>query len=487
MKKVKITNKDLKIIGITHPDTLVAISREANVLIKKRIADKAQLINLIEKIITNPLLEKDFSSEYKNLIKSIKENIEKNPKLPEQESEKIIVNLRENPLPYPIYGKDYIESGALIQMKTAMSLPISKAGALMPDAHEGYGLPIGGVLATNENTIIPYAVGVDIACRMCMSVYPVGSEKISNIRIKLRDLLGKHTVFGVGSKNTNHLDPSVFDKPEWNATNFIKQHRDLAYSQLGTSGAGNHFVEWGELKVLKNVPEIGLNIGNYLALLSHSGSRGFGNEVANFYSKIAMQKVNLPKEARHLAWLDLESQEGEEYWIAMNLAGDYASANHYEIHSKISKDFDHKPIAKIENHHNFACKEKLSDGKNAVIHRKGATPAANGVIGIIPGSMTHPGYVIRGKGNVNSLNSASHGAGRSMSRSQALKTFNQNDLEEILLKQDVELLGGDIDEIPMAYKDIDKVMSLQSDLVEILAIFQPRIVRMADAERRRRR
>jgi tRNA-splicing ligase RtcB len=199
-----------------------------------------------------------------------------------------------------------------------------------------------------------------------------------------------------------------------------------------------------------------------------------------------MSKICLPKEARHLAWLDLSTQEGQEYWIAMNLAGHYASANHHEIHGKISKDFGRTPIATIENHHNFAWKEKLSDGKTAVVHRKGATPAGKGVIGIIPGSMTHPGFVVRGKGNIESINSASHGAGRSMSRSKALKQFVQKDLVEILQKHGVELIGGDIDEIPMAYKDIDTVMKYQADLVEIIAIFKPRIVRMAYAERRRK-
>ncbi len=320
-----------------------------------------------------------------------------------------------------------------------------------------------------------------------MSVYNIESSKIDNLRFKLKDLLGNHTIFGVGSKNNNHLNSEVFDRSEWKATEFIRKHRDLAYSQLGTSGAGNHFVEWGELKVLKDAPEINLMVGDYVALLSHSGSRGFGNEVATYYSKVAMSKISLPKEAKHLAWLDLKTTEGMEYWIAMNLAGEYASANHHEIHGKIAKDFGRTPIAKIENHHNFAWKEKLSDGKSAVVHRKGATPAGKGVIGIIPGSMTHPGFIVRGKGNIESINSASHGAGRSMSRSQALKNFVQKDLIDVLQKHGVELIGGDIDEIPMAYKNIETVMKNQAELVEIIAVFQPRIVRMADAERRRRK
>ncbi len=290
----------------------------------------------------------------------------------------------------------------------------------------------------------------------------------------------------MGAKNKEHVDPSLFDRKEWSSTRFIKANRDLAFSQLGTSGAGNHFVEWGELKVLVDAPDINLPVGDYLALLSHSGSRGFGNEVASHYSKIAMSRIALPKEARHLAWLELNSEEGQEYWIAMNLAGEYAAANHREIHAKIARGMGVSPMSTIENHHNFAWKEKLPNGKMAVIHRKGATPAGKGDIGIIPGSMTHPGFIVRGKGNPESLNSASHGAGRSMSRAQALRLFTWNDLEDVLKKHRVELLGGDIDEIPMAYKDIEMVMDLQKDLVEVLAIFQPRIVRMADADRRRR-
>lgn len=487
MKKIKISNKDLKLLGINHPEMLIAVGREANRLIKRRIVAKVDLLAALEAMMKSQSHDVWKNHPLKELNAIIQKHISINPKSPKTEFSGEKTFLKPESIPYPIYGRNYIEAGALEQMETAMKLPISMAGALMPDAHEGYGLPIGGVLATKENVVIPYAVGVDIACRMCMSVYPLGSSKIDELKIKLRGMLGQHTIFGVGSKNKNHINTEVFDKPEWKATQFIRQHKDLAYSQLGTSGAGNHFVEWGELTVLLDAPEVKLKKGSYITLLSHSGSRGFGNEVANYYSKIAMSKVQLPKEARHLAWLDLNSQEGHEYWIAMNLAGHYASANHHEIHNKVSRDMGINPLSTIENHHNFAWKEKLSDGSLAVIHRKGATPAGKGVIGIIPGSMTHPGFIVRGKGNNNSINSASHGAGRSMSRAQALKSFAWDDMQNVLNKYGVELIGGDIDEIPMAYKDIETVMKLQEELVEIIAIFQPRIVRMSDPERRRRR
>lgn len=486
MKKNRITNKDLKQLGLSHPDMLASVGNESNNLLKKRKFTKPDLLNVITTIINDPESTDYSNSALKELNQIIRKFLKNNSHAPLKETRKLSVELINRPLPYPVFGKDYIEKGAIEQMDTAMSLPVSIAGALMPDAHQGYGLPIGGVLATEKDIVIPYAVGVDIACRMCMSVYPVNVEYINRRKFWLREMLDMHTVFGVGAKNKNHLNTDIFDRQDWTATKFIRQHRDLAYSQLGTSGAGNHFVEWGELNVIKDTPEISLKSGAYLALLSHSGSRGFGNEVASYYSKVAMANINLPKEARHLAWLNLSEQEGQEYWQAMNLAGEYASANHHEIHGKITREFGELPFINIENHHNFAWSEKLPNGKGAIVHRKGATPAGKGAIGIIPGSMTHPGFIVKGKGSAESLNSASHGAGRSMSRSKALKSYTKSDLENVLLKHKVELIGGDIDEIPFAYKDIETVMGLQDELVEIVAVFQPRIVRMADADSRRR-
>lgn len=482
MKKEKLNAKDLRFIRSLSDEVIGLLCHEANRLLKRRTVGKSALINAIKEMLEYPTSEQwegHVLQPIWNVIQiqsgAEKINAEKNtsPKL------------RPEPIPYTIFGQSNIESKAIDQMNNAMSLPISIAGALMPDAHEGYGLPIGGVLATEENVIIPYAVGVDIACRMCMSVYPISPDNFELKRESFRNALGVHTIFGVGAKNSNHLDASVFDLKEWNSTKIVRQYRNLAYSQLGTSGAGNHFVEWGVLRVIDQSSFNNLVPGNYIALLSHSGSRGFGNEIATFYSRVAMGKNPLPQGAKQLAWLDLTSEEGQEYWIAMNLAGHYASANHREIHEKISREIGVNPLIRIENHHNFAWREKLPNGQWAIIHRKGATPAGKNTIGIIPGSMTHPGYVVKGLGNPHSLNSASHGAGRAMSRSQALKTFSWNEIDFVLKKQNVELIGGDIDEAPMAYKDIDRVMEFQNELVEILAEFQPRIVRMADAERRR--
>jgi tRNA-splicing ligase RtcB len=162
----------------------------------------------------------------------------------------------------------------------------------------------------------------------------------------------------------------------------------------------------------------------------------------------------------------------------MNLAGDYASANHHQIHNRLAAELGEKPLLMIENHHNFAWKEKMSDGREVIVHRKGATPAGEGALGIIPGSMTAPGFIVKGKGNALSLNSASHGAGRVMSRSVAKNSITNKMVKQELLKHQVELLGGGLDEAPMAYKDIRKVMDYQHELVEVLGEFTPKIVRM---------
>jgi len=487
MKGLRITAKELKGLGVREVNHIEAFARTLNQLLKHRKGTKAELLSVVASLLENPSKFNANGNPFQDLAVLLLCPKTYNSKVVGYQSEDPDIVLRREPLPYPVFGIECIEASAIGQMENAMRLPVSLAGALMPDAHEGYGLPIGGVLATSANVVIPYAVGVDIACRMCLSVFPLPYSSAEKNANRFRNLLLKNTIFGVGAKNKVHIDTSVFERQEWSATRFIKQNKDLAFSQLGTSGGGNHFVEWGELRVIKNDPLLGIEPGAYLALLSHSGSRGFGNEVAMHYSRIAMEMVKLPREARHLAWLNLSTEPGQEYWVAMNLAGEYASANHHEIHAKMRIDLGVTPITMIENHHNFAWKERLPDGRTAIIHRKGATPAGLNAIGIIPGSMTQPGYIIKGKGNPGSLCSASHGAGRSMSRSQALKNFDWHQLHEALQRANVELIGGDLDEAPMAYKEIDRVMALQSDLVEILAVFQPRIVRMAAPDTRARR
>lgn len=398
------------------------------------------------------------------------------------DASKVADTLREAPLPFDTWGAEGIESSATQQMVNAMTLPIAVAGALMPDAHVGYGLPIGGVLAT-EGTVIPYAVGVDIACRMRISIYDVSPHILGQHKGKFEKSLTEQTKFGMKERFTPHDRPdhAVLEDEAWRATKFLKPLRQKAIEQLGTSGGGNHFVEWGEFELPADSAELGLSKGTYLALLSHSGSRAVGFKIANEYSRLAMSlHPQLDQVVKHLAWLDLDSEAGQEYWISMELAGRFAAANHAIIHSRVAKAAGMKEVAHVENHHNFAWKETMADGSEAVVHRKGATPAGEGVLGIIPGSMGDPGFVVRGKGKTESLNSASHGAGRRMGRKAAINSLTKGERDRYLQERGVNLLGGGLDEAPQAYKDIHSVIAAQSDLVDVIGKFTPRIVRMAD-------
>lgn len=396
--------------------------------------------------------------------------------------------IRPEPLPYRTWGKELIDEASHEQMNSAMRLPVSVAGALMPDAHKGYGLPIGGVLAV-DNAVIPYAVGVDIACRMMLTVYPVEADVLDKGEESLLEkALVDNTTFGAGGAglHSGKYDHPLLDQSNWQATSLLRSLRDTAIHQIGTSGTGNHFVEWGALTIESADNPLNLKVGKYLALLSHSGSRGVGYKIAEHYSTLAMwQMSGLPESVKHLAWLSLDSEAGQEYWHAMHLAGEFASANHHIIHEQVAKAAGLTPVAAIENHHNFAWKETVKIGgkkQEAIVHRKGATPAGEGVLGIIPGTMADEGYVVSGKGLAASLNSASHGGGRMMSRTQAKKTINPRDQQKILKERGIKLIGGGLDEAPQAYKQIAQVIQAQSDLVDIIGKFQPRLVRMATDE-----
>jgi tRNA-splicing ligase RtcB (3'-phosphate/5'-hydroxy nucleic acid ligase) len=391
------------------------------------------------------------------------------------------IDLNSNPDDYTIYGAEGIEAGAIRQMEIAMKLPVTVAGSLMPDAHQGYGLPIGGVLAT-KNAVIPYGVGVDIGCRMCMSIFEIPASVIQDKKEDLKKMLINNTMFGRATFK-KPKDHEVIESPLFKEIKLLEGLKDRAYQQLGSSGGGNHFVEFGITEILSDKNEFDLPAGQYLALLSHSGSRGFGATIAGHYTKLAMELCKLPQEAKHLAWLDLDTAEGQEYWLAMNLAGDYASACHHQIHERMAIGLRTNPVAMIENHHNFAWKEKDAKGNEVIVHRKGATPAGKGVLGIIPGSMSAPGFIVRGKGDPASINSASHGAGRAMSRTQAKNILDPKLMAQILSKAGVELIGSGLDEAPMAYKDIRAVMESQKELVEVVGSFMPKIVRMCGDEK----
>lgn len=464
-----ITGKNLIEIGYTEGKILGL----ALAILNKNSADttEKELLSLFKKVKENP--ESFLDDPILNTLATVM--IEEST-TPKDETIALVNSAKA----YSVFGADYIEEGARNQMDIAMKLPVTAAGALMPDAHQGYGLPIGGVLAT-RNAIIPYGVGVDIGCRMALSIFDIPEKHYFGKDAMYKRELIAFTKFGAGQnfRGTEKADHEVLEDEAFNSTTFLKNLHGKAWAQLGTSGGGNHFVEWGIIDFAERDEILNIDKGRYVALLTHSGSRGFGATVADHYTKLAKSLCKLPKEAANLAYLDLNTAEGQEYWIAMNLAGDYASACHEVIHKRLTKAIGAKVLAKVENHHNFAWKE-MFEGEEVIVHRKGATPAGKGVMGIIPGSMTAPGFLVRGKGETASLNSASHGAGRQMSRTKAFQSITKSDMKAILKDHNVTLIGAGLDEAPMAYKDIHKVMAAQTELVDVVAKFEPKMVRMAD-------
>ncbi|MCC5823436.1 MAG: RtcB family protein [Phycisphaerales bacterium] len=395
--------------------------------------------------------------------------------------------LRDEPAPLKIWGRvgEDIDQQSVDQARRACELPISVAAALMPDAHVGYGLPIGGVLAT-RGAVIPYAVGVDIACRIKVTVLDLPVDLLDSDagRGRLTDAIEAETRFGMGAAFAEKREHDVMDD-DWRVSPVTQRLKDKAHAQLGSSGSGNHFVEFGVLTVEEGDGDhpLGIGAGRYLALMSHSGSRGTGAAVCDHYSRIAMQThPDLDKQHRHLAWLEMDSDAGREYWDAMNLMGRYASANHACIHRHIARNLGAEVIAGVENHHNFAWEETHEvDGveETLIVHRKGATPAGVGVLGVIPGSMADPAFIVVGKDGAGSLSSASHGAGRLMSRTAAKNTFRWAGVRELLKERGVTVISAGIDENPGVYKDIRRVIALQQDLVEPVARFDPKLVKMA--------
>ncbi len=386
------------------------------------------------------------------------------------------VDMATEPIAYETWGTE-IDTAAHTQMRQACRVPSAVGAALMPDAHVGYGLPIGGVLAC-ENAVIPYAVGVDIACRMKLSVLDAPVNSLTQHFNRYKEAIMGGTRFGVGVQHHPRKQHAVMDQ-NWTVTRITREKKDTAWKQLGTSGSGNHFVEFGVLSLPENDAQLGLEAGTYVALLSHSGSRGAGAAVCNTYSQIAQRQ--LPQRYRQdfgrLAWLNLDSEEGQQYWAAMQLMGDYAAANHAVIHRLVTKAAGSQVLAEVENHHNFAWREQ-HHSRELVVHRKGATPAGKGVLGVIPGSMADPAFVVRGRGNAHSIHSAAHGAGRRMSRRKAKDTYRFNAVQKELAQRGIQVLAAGSDEVPGVYKNIHEVMAAQSELVDIVARFDPKIVRM---------
>jgi len=460
---MKITGKELQQWGLpTGPVYTVLIDT-----IEKMGLHRKQAKNIVRSIMKSPesyLADENWGAIAKLLMP------------PENK----MIDLNTDSCPVKLYGEHMIEQGALDQIDIASRLPVSVQAAIMPDGHQGYGLPIGGVLAT-DNVVIPYAVGFDIACQMHLTVTDIDVNEMEGMRGKLRNVLMDNTFFNTGCVQDGKNDDIIMDDIRFDIPS-IKNLKRKAVSGLGTSGSGNHFVEYGKAKI------DGID-GERLAILSHSGSRGFGYGIAKFYTDLATSKCKLPRIAQHLAWLSMDDENGQEYWGAMNLAGDYAKACHHIIHSRIVKALKCQIEIDYENHHNFAWKEKLEmangEMKDVIIHRKGATPASNGVMGIIPSSMSTPAYLVEGKGCKESLNSSSHGTGRMMSRKKAKETFTMSDMKKDLESKGIELIGGGLDECMSAYKGVEAVMEEQKDLVSIKGSFMPWMVRMAVEQKKK--
>jgi tRNA-splicing ligase RtcB len=366
---------------------------------------------------------------------------------------------------------DDIEDGAMEQVRHLANLPFAfKHIAIMPDSHQGYGMPIGGVMAT-EGVIVPNAVGVDIGCGMCAvktSLTEIDRETLKLIMGEIRKAVP------VGF-NHHEQDQSEDLMPDTDKKLLIvSQEYKSALRQIGTLGGGNHFIE------------IQKGSDGFVWIMVHSGSRNFGLKIADYYNKEAKEMNGrwhsmVPKEW-DLAFLPTESQEGIMYVNEMQYAVEFALANRKLMMDRIvdvvqtivdDTDIEFDPMINIA--HNYASLENHF-GHNVWIHRKGATLAREGTIGIIPGSQGTHSYIVKGKGNRESFESCSHGAGRKMGRNVAMKTLS---LEDEIRKMDEQgIIHGirnvkELDEAPGAYKDIDIVMKNQEDLVESIVELHP--------------
>ncbi|RJX28437.1 MAG: RtcB family protein [Dethiobacter sp.] len=360
---------------------------------------------------------------------------------------------------------DTLEAGALQQARNLANLSFAFSHiALMPDVHEGYGMPIGGVLATTGGFIIPNAVGVDIGCGVVAlqtGAATVTTEQVRQVLARARELIP------VGFQHHRHPQPwdGFAAAPQ---LPIIRQELASARRQLGTLGGGNHFCSM----------ERGSD--GHIWLLVHSGSRNIGLKVASYYNKLA-KKINKKKKVvppeYDLAPLNLEEESGQEYFRAMQFCLDFARANRELLAHRFSEVFAGAVPAgeveyRVEIHHNYAAQENHY-GQDVVVHRKGAIRARAGERGIIPGSMGTPSYIVEGLGNEESFASASHGAGRAMSRREANQVITEEMANAAMQGIICTPWNSDYAEAPMAYKDIETVMDCQRDLVRLLVKLQP--------------
>ncbi len=408
-------------------------------------------------------------------MKYIVQNVIKKKKRKTKNMNKVISTEK---IPIKLWLDD-IEDGALQQAKNLANLPFGfKWISIMPDSHQGFGMPIGGVMAT-KGVVIPNAVGVDIGCGMCAvktSLTDIDGETLRKIMGAIREAipLGKNHHKEKQDESLMPKFPSESD-PDWDVNMMpvcVKEYQN-ALTQIGTLGGGNHFIE------------IQKGSDGHIWIMVHSGSRNFGLKIAKYYDELAT-KLNekwhskVPKEWQ-LAFLPIDYKEGYTYLREMKYAVDFALANRKLMMNRIIAIFMETinlPDAisfdeMINIAHNYA-KMENHFGENVLVHRKGATLATEKTIGIIPGSKGTASYIVQGLGNPESFNSCSHGAGRKMSRTKAIADLN---LEEEQKKM-TGILGAprnrdELEEAPGAYKDIDVVMENQKDLVKVLVELKP--------------
>lgn len=362
------------------------------------------------------------------------------------------------------------EATALDQAANLANLPFAVSHvALMPDTHMGYGMPIGGVIAL-DGVVIPNAVGVDIGCGMLACSLNIRGESVDDAQ--LRTIMGKireRIPVGFAQRSTaiTHWSPGevlAFDS-------VVGARWVAAALQLGTLGGGNHFIE------------IQKDENDNLWFMIHSGSRNLGKKVADFYNELAMDLnkdyySSVPA-AHQLAFLPERSDEAKHYICEMNACLAFAQLNREVMASLVEAVFFEVVFARVARtiniHHNYAALERHF-GRNVWVHRKGATSAKDGELGIIPGSQGTASYIVRGKGARDSFTSCSHGAGRKMGRKEAQRSLNLADEQAKLAAAGVVHSVrnvSDLDEAPGAYKDIETVMMEQEDLVEIVHTLRP--------------
>ncbi len=382
-----------------------------------------------------------------------------------------------------IFGEH--EDNTLRQFDNSLSHGNVAGGVLCADGHYGYSQPVGGVVAY-ENQISPSGVGFDIACGNKAIKTNLKFNDIKNKLPQIMDEIQKAVPFGVGKKINQHKDHNVFEDPLWDVFLNIGKHEhdnllSTARSQLGTGGAGNHYVD---VLVDEKTDEVWL--GN------HFGSRGFGHKTATGFMNLANNRGFSDKAPRESMdanpiLLDMDSEVGSMYYDAMTLVGKYAYAGRNIALNKALNILGAESLLEVHNHHNYAWKE-THFGKDYIVVRKGATPAAPGQLGFVGGSMADISVILQGVESEKSRDafySTVHGAGRVMSRTQASGKMNrktkkregglvtQDQMDKAIEDYGVELRGGGLDESPFVYRKLQEVLDAHEGTIEVLNVLRP--------------